>query len=255
MRYGMDFKLIFLCIAGFVGAFVDSIAGGGGLVTIPAYLLAGVPPYFTLGTNKFAATMGSIVSTSGYAKSNKISFRLLKVAIPMTALGAILGVYSVLRVPQEFLYPLVTVAILVVGLYTYFKKDLGKTNYFTEITTSKIILASLVGFVLGFYDGFFGPGTGSFLIFIFIKFFKFDFTNASGNSKLINLTSNFTSLIMFALNGKINYLIGIPVGFFMIIGSVVGTRLAIENGAKFIKPIFLIMSFAVFAKLLYQMVF
>ncbi|MGB4589996.1 MAG: TSUP family transporter [Clostridiaceae bacterium] len=251
----MDFKLIFLCIAGFIGAFVDSIAGGGGLITIPAYLLAGIPPYFTLGTNKFASTMGSFISTSGYARSSKINFKLLRVAVPFTALGAALGVFSVLKIPQDFLYPMVSVAILLVGLYTYFKKDLGKTNSFTEITTKKIIFASLVGFALGFYDGFFGPGTGSFLIFIFIKFFKFDFTNASGNAKLINFTSNFTSLIMFAINGKINYLIGVPIAIFMILGSLVGTKLAIKNGAKFIKPIFLVMSFAVFAKLIYQMIF
>lgn len=249
----MDIKIIFLCIAGFIGAFVDSIAGGGGLVTIPAYLLAGVPPHFTLGTNKFAATMGSFISTSGYARSSKVNFRLLRVAVPMTALGAILGVNSVLRIPQDFLYPLVSVAILVVGLYTFFKKDLGKVNYFTEITTKKVVFVSLVGFALGFYDGFFGPGTGSFLIFIFIRFLKFDFTNASGNAKLINFTSNFTSLIVFAINGKIDYLLGIPIAVFMVLGSLVGTKLAIKNGAKFIKPIFLIMSFVVFTKLIWEM--
>lgn len=251
----MDIRLLFLCAAGFVGAFVDSIAGGGGLVTIPAYLLAGVPPHFTLGTNKFAATMGSFVSTAGYARSSKINFRLLRTAVPLTALGAALGVYSVLRVPQDFLYPLVSIAILAVGLYTYFKKDLGQVNGFTEITTQKILLVSLVGFALGFYDGFFGPGTGSFLIFIFIRAFKFDFTNASGNAKLINFTSNFTSLLMFAFNGKIDYLLGVPIALFMVLGSFMGTKLAIRNGAKFIKPIFLIMSFAVFGKLLYGMLF
>jgi len=251
----MDFKLVFLCTAGFIGALVDSIAGGGGLITIPAYLLVGIPPHATLGTNKFAATMGSFTSTIGYARSDKVSFRLLKAAVPMTALGATLGVHSVLKVPQDFLYPLISVAILFVGLYTCFKKDLGKTNFFTDITTQKIILASIVGFFLGFYDGFFGPGTGSFLIFIFIQYFRFDFVNASGNSKLINFTSNFTSLIMFAINGKIDFTLSIPVGIFMILGSLIGTKLAIKNGAKFIKPIFLCMSFLVFIKLIYQMIF
>ena len=251
----MNFTLIFLCLAGFVGAFVDAIAGGGGLITIPAYLLAGIPPHISLGTNKFAATAGSLISTAGYHKSNMVNFRLLRVAVPMTALGASLGVYSVLRIPQDFLYPLVSVAILLVGLYTFFKKEIGKTNAFTIITKKKVLFVSLVGFVLGFYDGFFGPGTGSFLIFIFIKFLKFDFTHASGNAKLINFTSNVTSLVVFAWNGKINYAIGIPIGLAMILGSMVGTKLAIKNGSKFIKPIFLIMSFAVFGKLLYDMVF
>ncbi|NLB19622.1 MAG: TSUP family transporter [Clostridium sp.] len=249
----MDYKIIFLCLAGFVGAFVDAIAGGGGLITIPAYLLAGVPPHISLGTNKFAATAGSFISMTGYHKSSMVNFKLLRVAVPMTAIGASLGVYSVLRIPQDFLYPLVSVAILVVGLYTFFKKDIGKTNYFTQITNKKIFFVSIVGFVLGFYDGFFGPGTGSFLIFIFIKFLKFDFTHASGNAKLINFTSNITSLVVFAFNGKIDYLLGVPIGLAMILGSIVGTKLAIKNGAKFIKPIFLIMSFAVFGKLIYDM--
>ncbi len=249
----MDYKLIFLCLAGFIGAFVDSIAGGGGLITIPAYLLAGIPPHISLGTNKFAATAGSLISTAGYHKSSMVNFKLLRVAVPMTALGATLGVFSVLRIPQDFLYPLVSVAILVVGLYTFFKKDIGKTNYFTTITNKKILFVSFIGFTLGFYDGFFGPGTGAFLIFIFIKFLKFDFTHASGNAKLINFTSNITSLVVFAFNGKIDYALGIPIGFAMILGSLIGTKLAIKNGAKFIKPIFLIMSFAVFFKLLYDM--
>lgn len=250
----MDYKIIFLCLAGFVGAFVDAIAGGGGLVTLPAYLLAGVPPHISLGTNKFASTAGSFISMRGYHKSSMVNFKLMRVAVPMTALGASLGVYSVLRIPQDFLYPLVSIAILVVSLYTFFKKDLGARNDFTQITNKKIFFVSIVGFVLGFYDGFFGPGTGSFLIFIFIKFLKFDFTHASGNAKLINFISNFTSLVLFAFNGKIDYLLGVPIGLFMMLGSMVGTKLAIKNGAKFIKPIFLIMSLAVFGKLIYDMI-
>lgn len=249
----LEFNIIFLCMAGMLAAFVDSIAGGGGLISLPAYLLAGVPPHFALGTNKFASTAGSFFSTLGYAKSSKINFRLLKFAVPATILGAILGVQTVLRLSQDFLYPFVSVMILVVGVYTVMKKDLGAVNGFTTITNRKIIFGTLVGFVFGFYDGFFGPGTGSFLIFIFIRFFKYDFIHASGNSKLINFTSNITSLVMFALNGKINYAIGLPVALFMIIGSNIGTRLAIKNGAKFIRPIFVTMSLAVFVKLIYQM--
>ncbi|WP_242864785.1 sulfite exporter TauE/SafE family protein [Youngiibacter fragilis] len=249
----MLFKMIFLCSAGFLAAFVDSIAGGGGLISLPAYLFAGVPPHFALGTNKFASTSGSFLSTLGYARSNKINFRLLRFAVPATVLGAALGVRTVLLIPQDFLSPFVSVMILVVGLYTVFKKGIGEQNNFTTITRRKVLFGTLVGFTLGFYDGFFGPGTGSFLIFIFIRFFRYDFINASGNAKLINFTSNITSLVMFALNGKIDYAIGIPVALFMMAGSTVGTRLAIRNGSKFIRPIFITMSIAVFVKLVWQM--
>lgn len=246
----MELQLLLLCFAGFLGAFVDAIAGGGGLVTIPAYLLVGVPPHIALGTNKFASTMGSFFSTLGYARKSKINFRLLRAAVPATVVGAGLGVYAVLRIPQNFLYPIVTVLILLIGLYTTFKKDLGQVNAFTVLSKRKVFFAALVGWSLGFYDGFFGPGTGSFLIFLFIKFFRYDFVHASGNAKLINFTSNLTSLVAFAFAGKIDYALGIPVGLSMVAGALLGTNLAIRNGARFIKPIFLVMSFAVVIKLL-----
>ena len=110
------------------------------------------------------------------------------------------------------------------------------------------------GFLLGFYDGFFGPGTGSFLLFVFIKFFGMDFVNAGGNTKVLNFVSNLTSLVVFALAGKINFQIGLIAGLFSLVGSIIGTRVAIKKGASFVKPIFLIMSFAVFIKVIYEMV-
>lgn len=254
MEYGSLISIIFIAAAAFIASFVDAIAGGGGLISVPAYLLAGFPPHFALGTNKFSATFGSLSSTIEFFRNGKINFALVKFIIPCTFLGAILGVNSVLLINQDFLYPLVSAMILLVGLYTYFKKDLGLINTFELASEFQILMGMAFGFVIGFYDGFFGPGTGSFLLFVFIKFFGMDFVNAGGNTKILNFVSNVTSLVVFAIAGKINFSIGLIAGFFALLGSVIGTKVAIRKGASFVKPIFLIMSFAVFIKLILDMV-
>lgn len=246
-------KIVFLCVAGFIGTFVDSIAGGGGLITVPAYLFAGFGPHETLGTNKFSATFGSLSSSISFFKNGKIFFPLIKYILPATFLGSVLGVRAVLSLSQEFLYPLVSIMILIVGLYTYFKKDLGMKNTFIFNGRNHIIMGMIFAFIMGFYDGFFGPGTGSFLLFIFIKFFGMDFVNASGNTRILNFTSNISSLLMFLVSGSVNYIYGIIVGLFCMFGAIAGTKIAISRGASFVKPIFLIMSFAVFIRLLLMM--
>lgn len=246
-------NLFFLCIAGFLAAFVDSIAGGGGLISVPAFLIAGFNPHYALGTNKFAATTASFTSSLKFAKSGKVNFKVLKFIIPFTLVGAALGVKTVLLINQEFLYPLVMVMVLFVGIYSLFSKTIGLDNKFEKITPTNITLGILLGFSIGFYDGFFGPGTGSFLIFGLIHIFKFDFTNASGNAKFLNFVSNITSLVMFAIEGKIQYLYGIPIALFMIVGAQLGTKAALAKGSKLIKPIFVTMSLGVAIKMLINM--
>lgn len=138
------------------------------------------------------------------------------------------------------------------GIYSVFSKSIGIENKFKGTTKSNIILGIILAFSLGFYDGFFGPGTGSFLIFGLMKIFGFDFVQAAGNGKLLNFTSNITSLILFAIHGEIYYLIGIPMALFMILGAKFGTSLAINKGSKLIKPIFITMSLAVAGKMIIQ---
>lgn len=245
-------NLIFLCIAGFVAAFVDSIAGGGGLISVPAFFIAGFPAHLALGTNKFAATTASFTSSLKFARSGKVNFKVLKYIIPFTLIGAALGVKTVLLIDQNFLYPIVMGLILFVGIYSLFSKSIGVENRFEGVTKKNLFLGILLGFTIGFYDGFFGPGTGSFLIFGLIHIFKWDFTNAGGNAKFLNFISNVTSLVMFAIGGKINYAYGIPVALFMIVGAQLGTRAALSKGTKLIKPIFVIMSLGVAIKILIE---
>ena len=249
------YKIIFLCSAGFLSAFIDAIAGGGGLISVPAYLMVGFPPHYTLGTNKFSASSGSLVSALRFAKSGKVDKFLLKRLLPFSLLGAITGVTTVLLLDPNILKPIVLFMLLGVGIYSFLAKDVGLKDKFVETNNKTLILGMIFAFVMGFYDGFFGPGAGSFIIFGLIKIYGFDFVRASGNAKAMNFTSNFTSLILFAINGKIYYLMGIPMAIFMVLGASVGSKLAIKEGAKFIRPIFITMSILVAVKMFYELLF
>lgn len=245
--------VIFLCAAGFAAAFVDSIAGGGGLISLPALLLGGVAPHYSLGTNKFASTTASFTSSIGYARSGKVNFRLVRCLAPCTLVGAVLGVKCVLRLNQSFLYPLVLVMVLFVGIYSLCSKSIGKEDRSVNSPERRLIFGGCVlAFCLGFYDGFFGPGTGSFLIFGLIHLYEFDFVKAGGNARILNFTSNAAAVVMFGLNGKINYVYGVPFALAMILGAKMGTRFALRHGSNWIKPIFITMSLCVAGKMLVQ---
>ncbi len=245
-------ELLIICSLGFLAAMIDAIAGGGGLISLPALLLVGLPPHFALGTNKFASTMGSLSSSLTFARSGKISFSVVKWQIPFTLIGTCFGVWSVLHISSDFLNKAVPILILLVGLYTLLQKNLGLEDNFKGLTPLNRILGFIFAFALGFYDGFFGPGTGSFLIFAFITIYGFNFITSSANAKVLNFVSNLVSLILFAWSGKILYTYGIPMALFMLLGSQVGTRLAIRKGSRLVKPIFVTMSLLVAAKLIYQ---
>lgn len=244
--------ILFLCLGGFLAAFVDSIAGGGGLISMPVLLMSGLPAHLALGTNKFAGAFGCFSSAYKYSKSGKTNIELLKKLIPFTILGCLLGVKCVLSISENILNILVFLMILIVALYTYLKKDLGKEDKFENLSKENIKKGIIMAFALGFYDGFFGPGTGTFLTFAFIKIYGFDFLHASANTKILNFTSNFTALILFMFSGQILYKVAIFYAISMVLGGYIGAKVAINKGSQLIKPIFLFMALAVAIKLLYQ---
>lgn len=250
----MTTTIVLLCIAGFAAAFVDSIAGGGGLISLPALLAAGVPTHFALGTNKFSSTSASFTSSIKYATSGKVNFKFLRYLLPFSLVGSALGVKTALMIDSRYLKPLVLVLVLTVCIYSLFAKNMGKEDKFKGLNRNNITLGIILAFTMGFYDGFFGPGTGSFLIFGLINIFGFDFINAGGNARVLNFASNLSALVLFALSGKVNYLYGIPVAIVMIFGARLGTIFAIKKGAKFIKPIFITMSLAVAGKMFLELI-
>lgn len=247
-------NFMILVIACSIASFVDAAAGGGGLISLPAYLLTGIPTHFLLGTNKFTASSGAVVSAYAFFKNGKVTKRFMPFMLPMSALGAFAGVKTVIGIDQNILRPIIMVMILIVGVYTLLSKTIGSKNDFDKnnIKPYQYVVGMFIAFVLGFYDGFFGPGTGTFLIIIFILYFKMDFVTASGNAKALNLMSNLTSLFFFALEGKIYYKLGLPIIIFVALSSWFGAKLALKKGIKVIKPIFVTMSLLMSVKLLFD---
>lgn len=248
-------SFIFLGVACFFAAFIDAIAGGGGLISLPAFLASGLPAHVALGTNKMAACCGTVASSLKFARSGKVNWVLMRKLVIFSFIGSMLGVKTVVMINPKYLYPIAIILLIMVLGYTLCNKSLGEENHFEGLNSQNIKFGIIMAFVMGFYDGFFGPGTGSFLIFALIRIFKLDFTNASGNAKILNLTSNFSGLLMFFIMGQINFIYGIIMAVLMICGAVLGAKMAVKKGAKFIKPIFLIVTTVVLIKMVAETIF
>ncbi len=243
--------IFFLMGAGFIASFIDSVVGGGGLISLPALLLTGMPPTLALGTNKMASVMGSCTSTVSFMKSGKIDIGIIKYLFPLSFIGSALGVIAVQQIPSQFLKPLVIVMLVVVTIYTFTKKEWGDISTYNGLTKRTAYLSGIISFALGFYDGFFGPGTGSFFIFAFLMI-GFDFVMAAGNSKALNFASNIAAVITFMYFDSINYYYAVPMGVAMILGAIVGSNLAIKKGAAYVRPLFLFMSVVLISKQLWD---
>ncbi|MGE6256896.1 TSUP family transporter [Heyndrickxia sporothermodurans] len=241
------YTLLFLICAGFLASFIDAVVGGGGLISIPALLFVGLPPSTAIATNKLASSMGSLTSTISFIRSGKVNFRLVSKLFPLTIIGALLGAFIVKHVSAEILRPLVLVLLIAVAVYTILKKDWGKDSKYKGMSRKQAILFSIVIFLIGFYDGFFGAGTGSFLLFAFLML-GFDFVQSAGNAKFLNFASNFLALLMFIYLGIVNFAYGIPMGIAMIIGAFIGSNFAIKKGVSYIRVLFIIVTLFLIGK-------
>ncbi|MGZ4164266.1 MAG: sulfite exporter TauE/SafE family protein [Tumebacillaceae bacterium] len=249
----VSLQVILLLVAvGFVASFVDSVVGGGGLIALPALLLTGLPPQVVLGTNKLAGTMSSCTSTISFIRSGKVDFQLVKYLFPLSLIGSAAGVFVVKLIPSESLKPLVIVMLVLVTIYTLFKKNWGDKSTYQGMTKKIAVLGAITALGMGFYDGFFGPGTGSFLLFIFLTI-GFDFVGAAGNGKVLNFGSNIAALITFMSLGLVNFTYGIPMGLAMIAGAIVGSRVAIRKGASYVRPLFITVSVLMIGKQVWDM--
>lgn len=239
--------LLFLLIAGFLAAFIDAMVGGGGLISLPALLWAGFPPALALGTNKVASVMGAFTSTVYYLRSGKADLQILKYLFPITFFGSVLGVYVVSLMSSEFLRPLVVVMLILVTGYSVSKKEWGSEDTYTGMNRKKIVLAIIAFFAFGFYDGFFGPGTGSFMMFFFL-FLGFDFIGSAANARILNFASNIAAMISFAYLDLVNYAYGIPMGVAMVLGAFFGTKMALTKGTRLVRPLFIVVTVILIGK-------
>src|SRR3712207_305908 len=241
--------LSFLC---FLAALIDSIAGGGGMISLPAFMAVGLPPHIALGTNKISASIGTLAGSLNFLRSNKIIVPLVTRFAPLAFFGAIFGVKTALLIPPNYFQPISFVLLICVFIYTLINKNLGEDYNYQGINTVNIKWGCAFALLIGFYDGFLGPGTGSFLIFMLIKIFHLDFAHATATTKFINLASNLISAALYFYAGKLNLPLGLIMAALMIVGAFVGSSLAIYKGSKFIKPVFLIVTIALIGKMGYS---
>jgi uncharacterized membrane protein YfcA len=246
-------SIILLFLAGFTGGFIDSIAGGGGLVTLPVLLGLGIPPHFALGTNKFQASFGSFSSTYNFMKKGIVSFKEVAYGVVMTFIGAATGTVVIQLIEADFLKKVIPVLLIGILIYLVFTPSLGKSDKKSKI--NETLFFSIFGILLGFYDGFFGPGTGNFWVVLIMVLLGFNMTKATGYTKVMNFTSNFTSLIVFIIGGKILFTYGLVMAAGQFIGARVGSSLAIKKGSSFIKPIFLMVVTVMIVVLSYRSYF
>ncbi|MGI9089452.1 MAG: sulfite exporter TauE/SafE family protein [Chthoniobacterales bacterium] len=244
-------NLLLLCGFSAIAGFVDAAVGGGGLIQLPAalILLPGVSIPTALGTNKFASFFGTSIAVQRYARHVTFDWSTLIPSALSAFAFAFLGSLAVTLLDPDFLRPLVLALLVVVAAYVFYVKDLGLVHAPKHPPHKARLLGICLGALLGFYDGFFGPGTGSFLIFAFVGIFGFDFLSASASAKAINWSTNIASLIFFVGSGHVLYRAGLAMAACNIIGALAGSRMAIAKGSRFVRVFFLVIVCALIAKL------
>lgn len=243
-----------LCAAAFFAGFVDAIVGGGGLIQVPAMLimLPGAPIASVFGTNKLASLAGTSVALWQITRKVTVPWASILPGALCAAIFAFLGARAVSLINPQILKPVILALLIGVAIYTFIRKDLGALHAPSRTPSTEKLISMGIGAVLGFYEGFFGPGTGSFLIFAFIGLLGFQFMVASASAKVINITTNFSALTYFAYTGNVIYELAIPMAVCNVAGSLLGARLALEKGAAFIRMAFLVVMGALIIRYAYD---
>ena len=244
-------ELLWLVCIAFTAGLVDAAVGGGGLIQLPG-LFTALPqhtPAMLFGTNKFSSVFGTGAATWRYARSIRIPWRPVLYAAGTAFVCSFLGATAVSLLPRDAVRPLVLVLLVVMLIYTLVKKDFGALHVPRNIGRRELAIALLMGGAIGFYDGFFGPGTGSFLIFLFIRFFGLDFLRASAASKVVNLATNLAALSFFLPTGNVLLHFAIPMAAANVLGAVTGTRLALRGGTPLIRKLFVLLVVVLIAKM------
>jgi len=241
---------LFLLAASFFAGFIDSIAGGGGLIQLPA-LLIGLPKSETaevLGTNKLSAVFGTTTAAALYRKQIKPDPKILLAMGVPAFLGSAGGAVLASNIPTSSMRPMVVVLLIIVAVYTWFKPDLGKFENLRHLPKRRVQIAAFAGVVIGFYDGIFGPGTGSFLMLILVASLGYAFITASAIAKVVNVATHVGAILVFGINGAVLWQIGIILGVANISGAVLGARLAIKGGSTLVRKVFLLVTVALIVK-------
>ena len=233
--------LISLIVLSFIAGFIDSVVGGGGLIIIPALLISlpKTPLATIFGTNKISALSGTSIAAFQYAKRIKFNFKLLLPIALCAGIASFTGAKIVSYINVDTLKPFILVVLIAIAIYTFFKKDLGSEQTKTLPFNKQLQYGSLIGIVVGFYDGFFGPGTGSFFVLGFVVILGFEFIEASAYSKVINCMTNISALIVFIRQGNYILELAILMAISNMLGNLIGTKQAMKKGNTFVRTVFL----------------
>lgn len=243
--------LIIMALASLAAGFIDAIVGGGGLITVPALfgVYPGAPPATLLGTNKSAAIFGTAWAAAEYSRRVKLVWSSLLPAAAFALIGSFLGAWSVTLMSPDGLRRALPFILGSVLLYTLIDKNLGQQHARRFDAVKETRIACLIGAVVGYYDGFFGPGTGSFFVFLFVRVLGYDFLHASASAKILNAATNFAAIVLFTAKGHVWWHVVLVMAICNVIGSLLGTRMALQHGTRFVRAAFVCVVAALIVKL------
>lgn len=246
---------LIVCPLVFLAGFVDSIAGGGGLISLPAYILAGIPAHTAIATNKLASSMGTTISTGRYLKNGYLKGKkLIKIAICAgiaALIGSAIGSRLSLLASEKILKNLMIVVLPIVAFYVLRNKNMGDVKEKEPLSDSvTLLICTVSALIIGTYDGFYGPGTGTFLLLVLTGLARMNVRQASALTKVLNLTSNLAALLTFVLHGAVYYPLGLTAGVFCIAGHYVGSGLVVHNGQRIVRPVILVVLVLLFIKII-----
>lgn len=242
---------IIVCPFLFIAGLVDAIGGGGGLISLPAYLLAGLPPHAAIATNKLSSACGTTLATYRFIRNKLVNFKLAVPSVTAAIIGSSIGAHISMIVDEQIMI-YVLIVILPLSAFLVLNKKLFNDSGSDQVTLDKrtYLTAATAAFIIGGYDGFYGPGTGTFLIIAFTIFAKLNIKTSNAQAKVINLTTNITSLVIFLLNGKVIIPLGIAAALCNMAGGYIGAGLVMQNGAKIVKPSILLVLILLLLKVL-----
>ncbi|WP_168405344.1 sulfite exporter TauE/SafE family protein [Acinetobacter indicus] len=252
----MDIEIVIsLVIFAFCAGAIDAAVGGGGLIQIPAIMgaMPQLAPATVFGTNKLASICGTASAAFSFLRKVQLSWKLLGVIGLCAFLSSFVGAACVSMIPTDILRPFVLLMLIVIAIYTFMKKQFGQLHVQQTLNRKMLLLAALGSVLIGFYDGIFGPGTGSFFIFYFIRYLQVDFLHASALSKIANFMTNLAALSFFIPTGHVLFMVGAMMALANITGSLVGVRLAFKYGSGFIRIVFLVLISVLIVRMAYQM--
>jgi len=246
--------LLIICPLVFAASLLDAVAGGGGLISLPAYLIAGLPPHNAIATNKLSASIGTVASTARYIKNGCVDWPTAIPSAVLAVLGSIVGANLILAIDDNVIRYIMLVLVPVLAFVILKKRDLSVESLEPVSRQKQFIIICLFALIVGMYDGFYGPGTGTFLLLAYTQLARLPLRLAAGNVKIANLSSNVGSLIVFLIHGQAMIVIGLISAIFAVAGHFFGAGMLLKNGTRIVKPFILTVLALLFIRLLYDLI-